>query len=303
MTPRLTGLVAAAVTPLRAEGRLWPEQIDALAELYVESGVSGVFACGTTGECHSLTGSERREVAERWIAAARGRFPVVVHVGHNSLPEAQGLARHAAESGATAVAAMAPFFFKPAGVEELVDYCAAIASAAPKLPFYFYHIPGVTGVSIPAADFLRLGGKRIANLAGAKFTHTNLLDFQECLAADGGRYDILFGHDEILLAGLALGAKGAIGSTYNFAAPVYLRMMEAFEAGDLAAARREQLQAAQMIQVLLRHGGVACCKAILQLMGIDCGPVRPPLRTIAGEQLARLREELRPFDIFARPLR
>jgi N-acetylneuraminate lyase len=287
---------------LDAHGRLCPERIDGLAELYAASGVSGVFACGTTGECHSLTGSERREVAARWVSAAKGRFPVVVHVGHNSLPEARALAGHAEESGAAAIASMAPFFFKPASVAELVDYCAAIAAAAPGLPFYYYHIPGMTGVSIPAAEFLRQAGRRIPSLAGAKFTHTNLLDFQECIAAEGGRYDVLFGHDEILLSGLALGAKGAIGSTYNFAAPVYLRVLEAFEAGDLAAARHDQLQAAQMIQVLLRYGGVPACKAILQHMGIDCGPVRPPLKTIAGEQLARLRDELRPFDIFARPL-
>jgi N-acetylneuraminate lyase len=299
---RLTGLIAAAVTPFSADGRLRSDRIDLLAELYAESGVSGVFACGTTGESHSLTSAERREVAERWLAAAKGRFPVIVHVGHNSLPEAQSLARHASESGAAAIGAMAPFFFKPASVADLVEYCAAIAAAAPELPFYYYHIPGVTGVTFPAADFLRQAAGRIPNLAGAKFTHTNLLDFQDCMAVDGGRYDILFGHDEILLAGLALGAKGAIGSTYNFAAPVYLRMLKAFEAGDLAAARREQLQAALMVQVLLKHGGVAACKAILQLMGIDCGPVRPPLKTIAGPQLAALREELRPFDVFARPL-
>jgi N-acetylneuraminate lyase len=303
MTLKLTGLVAAAVTPLTADGRLRAEQIDLLAELYAESGVSGVFACGTTGECHSLTSSERRETAARWVAAARERFPVIVHVGHNSLPEAQALARHADESGAAAIAAMAPFFFKPPNSEALIEYCAAIASAAPRLPFYYYHIPSMTGVSLPVAEFLKRAGSRIPNLAGAKFTHTDLLDFQECLAVEGGRYDILFGHDEILLAGLALGAKGAIGSTYNFAAPVYLRLLKSFQAGDLAAARHAQLQAAQMVQVLLRHGGVAACKAILQLMGLDCGPVRPPLATIAESQLARLREELLPFDIFARPLK
>jgi N-acetylneuraminate lyase len=139
---RLTGLIAAAVTPMNHDGGLRLEVIDELADLYVESGVAGVFACGTTGECHSLTTVERKHIAERWMTAAAGRMPVVVHVGHNSLPEAQELASHAAECGAAAIAAMAPFFFKPAGVAELVDYCARIASAAPETPFYFYHIPG-----------------------------------------------------------------------------------------------------------------------------------------------------------------
>ncbi|MBW3598840.1 MAG: dihydrodipicolinate synthase family protein [Planctomycetes bacterium] len=302
MPHRLTGLIAAAVTPMDAEGGLRLEIIDALAELYVESGVAGVFACGTTGECHSLATSERKGVAERWMSASQGRFPVVVHVGHNSLPEAQELAAHAAECGAAAVAAMAPFFFKPADVAALADYCARIAAAAPETPFYFYHIPGMTGVSLPVAEFLRQAAPNIPDLAGVKFTSTNLHDYQECLAVAEGRFDLLFGHDEILLAGLALGAKGAIGSTYNFAAPVYRRIMSAFEAGDLETARREQSLAAAMVRVLLDFGGVPACKAIMQLIGIDCGPPRSPLRPLSESEVAALCDALQPFDVFARPL-
>jgi N-acetylneuraminate lyase len=153
------------------------------------------------------------------------------------------------------------------------------------------------------AEFLRQAAGQIPNLAGVKFTSTNLHDYQECRALENGRYDLLFGHDEILLAGLALGAQGAIGSTYNFAAPVFRRVMDAFAAGDLETARREQATAAAMIRVFLDFGGVSACKAIMQLVGIDCGPARPPLRTLSGAEIDRLFEALQPFDIFARPLR
>ena len=235
---KLTGLVAAPYTPLHADGRLNPDAVPAQAELLLKAGVRGAFVCGTTGECHSLSMGERREIAERWVRAAAGRMPVVVHVGHHCLPDAQALAEHAARVGADAVAALAPGYFKPQTVDDLVEFCAELASAAPALPFYFYHIPSMTGVTLSASEFLRRGAERIPNLAGVKFTHNDLMMLQECLAAEGARFDVVYGSDETLLAGLALGVRGAVGSTYNYAAPVYHEVLRAFAAGDLEAARR-----------------------------------------------------------------
>src|SRR5438128_1494434 len=134
---KLTGLVAAPFTPLRPDGGLNPEAVAAYAQLLHEAGVRGVFVGGTTGECHSLTVSERCALTEQWVRAAGDRMPVIVHVGHHSLPDAQALAAHAARTGATAIASLAPSYFKPQTVEDLLDFCAAVAAAAPGLPFYF----------------------------------------------------------------------------------------------------------------------------------------------------------------------
>lgn len=114
-----------------------------------------------------------------------------------------------------------------------MEFCAGIAVAAPKLPLYYNQIPTMTGVSLPCADFLAAARDRIPNLAGVKFTYENLMDYLACVEFPEGRYDACFGRDEILLAGLSLGAAGAIGSTHNYAAPIYLRLMEAFHRGDL----------------------------------------------------------------------
>lgn len=295
----LTGLIAAPHTPFRPDGSVALDVIPPQARLLAHNGVAGAFVCGTTGEGASLTGEERRNVVEAWVAAKPAALSVIVHVGHLSLGEACAFARHAQDTGADAIATIAPSFFKPATVAELVAWCAAVASGAPKLPFYYYHMPGMTGVTIPAADFLSAATNRIPTLAGVKFTHENLMDFGRSTEHSGGKFDLLFGRDEILLAGLAMGARGAVGSTYNFAAPLYLRIIEAFNRGDLVAARRDQARAMEFIVVLDRHGGLAAGKSVMKLIGLDCGPVRLPLRALSDRDEASLRDGLENIGFFA----
>src|SRR5207237_7790705 len=135
-------------------------------------------------------------------------------------------------------------------------------------------------------------------LAGVKFTHENLMDFGRSGEVGGGKYTMLFGRDEILLSGLALGARGAVGSTYNFAAPLYLRIIDAFNRGDLENARRDQSRAMEFINVLDRHGGLAAGKAVMKLIGIDCGPVRLPLRSLSANDEHSLHAQLEQIGFF-----
>lgn len=302
----LSGLIAAPHTPFRPDGAVALDVISQQARLLAHNGVTGAFICGTTGEGASLTSEERRHVAEAWVAAKPAGLSVIVHVGHLSLGEACAFARHAGELGADAIATIAPSFFKPATVTELVAWCAQVAKAAPTLPFYYYHMPGMTGVTFPAADFLTVASNQIPNLAGVKFTHENLMDFGRSIEHSDGKYNLLFGRDEILLPGLSLGARGAVGSTYNFAAPLYLRIIDAFNRGDLAAARRDQSRAMEFIGVLDRHGGLAAGKSVMKLIGLDCGPVRLPLRALTPRDEASLRaglEQIGFFDYASKPLR
>jgi N-acetylneuraminate lyase len=292
MKPRLSGLVAAPFTAMLPDGSLNLDAIQRQADALVANRVSGAFICGTTGEGLSLTNAERRQVAERWVAAAAGRLQVIVHVAHGSVDESRALAAHAQQIGADACATVGPTFFRPASVERLVEYCARVAAGARNLPFYYYHMPVMTGVNLPMPEFLKVASRQIPNLAGIKFTDENLMSYTQCLNFEDGRFNILFGRDEILLAALALGATGAVGSTYNYMAPVYHRVMEAFARGDLETARRHQMLSIQIIAVMARHGGLPAGKAMMSLVGIDCGPVRPPLQNLSREQFATLRQEL-----------
>lgn len=298
MNQVLTGLIAAPHTPFQSDGSIAYDVIPRQARLLAANGVSGAFICGTTGEGSSLTSEERRRVVEAWVTAKPASVSIIVHVGHLSQAEATALARHAQEAGANAIATIAPSFFKPPAVAELVAWCAPIAAAAPRLPFYYYHMPAMTGVTFPAADFLQAAADRIPTLAGVKFTHENLMDFGRAAELQSGRFNLLFGRDEILLAGLALGARGAVGSTYNFAAPLYRRIIAAFDRGDLAAARRDQSRAMDFIDVLSRFGGINAGKTAMKFVGVDCGPMRLPLRSLSDHDEAALRDALERIGFF-----
>ncbi len=295
----LKGLVAAPFTPFHPDGSVNLGIIAELADALVDNGVTGAFVCGTTGEGVSLTVAERQAVAAQWVKVADGRLQVIVHVGHTCQADACTLARHAEQIGAQAIAAMAPYFFHPADPAALAAFCRGIAAAAPHTPFYYYHIPAMTGVQLSVPAFLQAAGD-IPTLAGVKFTSENLMEYSQCRRAENGKYNILFGRDEILLAGLCLGAAGAVGSTYNFAAPVYQRLLKAWAAGDMEVARAEQALAADVVRVFVPYGGVAAQKAIMQMIGLDCGPVRPPLQGLAADQFTRLRAQLEEVGFFAR---
>jgi len=300
MNTHIEGLVAAPYTPMKKGGGLNTGVIEEYAPFLRRNGVAGAFVCGSSGESLSLTVPERMEIAEAWIAAAPADLKVIVHVGHNCLEECRALAAHAAAKGAFAVAAMPPVFFKPASLKSLVDFCAAIASAAPNLPLYYYHIPSLTGVNVPMARFLEAAADRIPSLAGIKYTYEDLMDYEECLRFRDGRYDMLFGRDESLLCSLALGARGGVGSTYNFAAPLYTRMIAAFGACDNETARSLQSRSMEMIRLLLRTGEtpVATFKAVMRMVGVDCGPARPPLRNLTPRQYKELEAGLETIGFF-----
>lgn len=301
MTNKKTkGLIAAPFTPLRANGAVNLDAVAPYARWLHRHGVVGAFICGTTGEGMSLTMDERRQVAERWVATAPAGLRVIVHVGHNALADCQALAAHAQDIGADSIACMSPFFFKPAGVAGVVDWCAAVAAAAPRLPFYFYHMPSMTGVPVKVSEFLRLASQRIPNLAGIKFTFEDLEDFGRCLELENGRFDMLFGRDELLLSALQLGALGAVGSTYNYAAPLYHALIDAHEQGDGAKAADLQALAVRMINVFLECGAhpIAAFKWFMSQVAVECGPVRLPLVNPTAQEIALLETKLETSGVF-----
>jgi len=299
----LTGLVPACYSPFHADGRLHVEVVDRQAELMRESRISSVFVGGTTGEFASLTVAERKTLTDRWIQAGGGAMKVAVHVGHNCQADAIELATHARQAGAAAVALMPPSYFRPASIQDLVEYCIPVAAEADPLPFYFYDIPVMTGVRMPMSAFLYEAKYRIPNLRGLKYSNDNLMELQECVRLDDGAFDVLFGSDECFFAGLCLGIRGAVGSTYNYAAPVYHRIQAAFDQKDFAAARAEQAKSIALIKTLAEFGFFAASKAVMGMLGVDCGPVRPPLRKLTGAEKIALWERLEPLDVFPRTLR
>lgn len=249
----IKGLVAAVHSPFHENGSLNPDAVESQARMMAMNGIRIVFITGSTGESMSLSQAERLDLHHAWAeAASKHGLEVVAHVGSNCIGDSRELANSAAELGFRAMAALSPFYFRPSGIPILVETCHEIASAAGDLPFYYYDIPSMTGVNLSSAEFLAMGAARIANLAGVKFTNPDLALYKECREAGGGRYDIAWGLDEQLINGLELGAVGAVGSTYNFAAPLYHELIASFLEGDLEHARHLQAQSVWLVGRLSR---------------------------------------------------
>jgi N-acetylneuraminate lyase len=295
---KIEGLVAAVFTPFNEDGSLNFELIPSLVDRLVLDGLRGIYVCGSNGEGPNMTTQERMQVTEAFIKAVDGRLLVIVHVGHSSIAEAKILAAHAAESGADAFSSVAAFYFKPTSVLNLVNCMAEIAAAAPAIPFYYYHIPHLTGIGMDMIEFLQHAGPLIANLAGIKYSASSIQEYQSCLNFENGRFDILYGLDELLLSALAVGAKGAIGSTYTFAAPQYLKTIDLFNSGDIVSAQKNHLFMVEVIRVLLKYPPIPGQKAIMKMLGWNLGSSRLPLVTLSNDHYNKFKKDLDALSFF-----
>ncbi len=288
---RIKGLIVAPFTAFTPEGDLDLSKVTLQQKFYRDNGVSGVFACGTTGESSSLTLDEKKALLSEWAKYRRPDFAVIGFVGGTSVREAQDLARFAASCGLDAVAMTAPYYQKAANVRDLALTLAEVASAVPEMPFYYYHIPVLTHVCFPMIELLREVDRCIPNFAGIKYTFEDLMDFQLCLEFKDRKYNMMYGRDEMLLPALSLGAEAFIGSTYGYSAPVYLAAWDAFRKGEMEEAARLQLEANRLITFLGKYGSGAG-KAFMKAAGLDLGPCRRPLRTLTDGEYASMVAEL-----------
>lgn len=287
---RLRGLIAAPYTPFTGDFGIHWAAIPRYAQFLQENQLTAAFIGGTTGEGHSLAFDERIQLTEQWIQAGATGLPIIVHVGSAVLSEATKLAAHAERGGAAAIACMAPGYFKPEPLQALVDWCQAVAAAAPRTPFYYYHMPSMNGVNYPMAEFVPRATAAIPTFAGLKYSYEDLADFAACVRWSAGRVDIVMGRDELLLAGLDAGATAAVGSTYNYAAPLYRSLIDARARGDRPEAERQQRTAEAMIRACSGLGvsHLAASKTLMGRFGVECGPARPPLCNPSPAQIAPL---------------
>ena len=209
---RINGLVAATFTPFSKDGSVNTKEAENQAQWLNATGVKWIFLSGTTGESLKLSMEERLAQAELWLKLAPTYgIRVIVHTGAESIPVAKALTRHAVANGADAIGAMPPVFFKPVNTQALAATMASIAAEAPKLPFYYYHIPSMTGVAFPdgmlglAQEMEKLG---VSNFAGVKYTglytYPGMMDAVKLLNYKQGKFEVLCGRDELMIEALML---------------------------------------------------------------------------------------------------
>lgn len=285
---RLRGLIPATFTPLDQDGELNLKIIPDYVEHLAANGIEYIFVNGTTGEGPSLTVEERKTLVEVWVQASKGALKgVMVHVGGGNAKESCDLAKHAQACGAVGTSAASSTYFKPTSVKSLVEYCKMIADGAPSLPFYYYHIPGITGVDLPLDDFYSLAINEIPNFRGIKFSSTDLIVLGSCLKIRNQHphHELFWGVDEANSVALDHGLEACIGSTYNMLAPVNHLMMSLQRRGEREAMFDWLFFVQDLIKAykkLARDSSfLGVMKATTSLVtGIELGPVRLPLTSV-----------------------
>ncbi|GGK33968.1 N-acetylneuraminate lyase [Yeosuana aromativorans] len=295
----IKNLIAATYAPLKEDGSLNLGIIKEYGFFLKSNKVAGAFVNGSTGDFASLTPDERKLIIDAWAADKPSNFALINHVGDISLKTAKDLASHCADK-VDAIATLSPFYFKPRSLQQLVDYCTEVAMCAPNLPFYYYHIPVLTGAHYSMEDFLELAENQIPNLAGIKFTNNDVLGFKHSKNFNNNKYNILYGVDEMFLSSLPYEATGWVGSTYNHLAPLYYKIKYAFENGNISLAAQLMDKSVQFIELLDGRGGFnGAGKSFMKILGIDCGPSRFPHKTFSNEELVEIKGALKKLGIMS----
>ena len=295
-------ILPAVFTPMFDDSSINYAQINALYQRCVESGHSGIFLNGTTGECMSLSTAERKKLVEAWIACREENngsdFKIFVHVGSSNLYEASEMAEHAQQEGVDGIAMVPTFYFRPKTMTELVEQCKYVASAAPQVPFYYYNIPSLTGVNFPLVTFVEEAAREIPTFAGLKNSFNDLVDYQTGLHTAKGDYTLYWGTDEVFMMVYAAGNRHYVGSTYNYMSDIYTRMLDAFHAGNFEKLTTLESEATRNYKILNDYNSLIAGKEVMRHIGVDCGPVRRPLKNLKASESAALLDRLQKTSFF-----
>lgn len=281
----LRGILPAAVTPFDTDGSFAPRAFERLLERLYAAGVDGVYVCGTTGEGMLQPPAQRRGVAEAAVRCTPAGRQVVVHVGAATPAEAIDLARHAARAGAHAVSSVPPLAgnFSFADVREYYRTLAASSD----LPVVVYYFPELCPALQRTEDLQELCA--LPNVIGIKFTDFDL--FKMASACRPGQ-SVFNGRDEVLVAGLLMGADGGIGTFYNLVPELFVKLHRLADSGRWDDARAVQREINRLIAAVLRFPLFPALKQILAWSGIDCGACLPPRRPLTEAEREALRAAL-----------
>lgn len=282
------GINPALVTPFTDDGKSVDEtRLRALVNHCVESGVHGVVPCGTTGEFTNLTIEERKQVIRIVIEEVNGRVPVIAGTGATGTQEALEMTKYAKDVGATAALIVTPFYMKPAD-RGLYEHFYTIANEV-DIPIILYNIPQCTGLELPWQIVEDLA--QIPNIVAIKDSSGQLKYVLAVLEKVRDKINVLCGHDEVVVAGLAAGCSGAILASANVIPDVWVQMYNHVKNGELQKARELQYKVQKIARIIAGSGAVGT-KEALNMMKIKVGPVRKPL-SVGGELTYEAREELR----------
>lgn len=267
------------ITPFNDDETVNYDALKKLVRRVLDDGADGIYASGSSAECFLLNTEEREKTLETVIEAADGAY-VMAHIGEISGKNAVKLAKHALQAGADSIASVPPFYFT-FSTQGLYDYYSELAEIG--LPLFLYSIPSKTR-TLTVDEYVKLAS--IKGVAGMKFTDFNYFTMQQVIAKTG--LEVYSGADECFLAALSMGAKGAIGTTFNIMLDKYKTIFDRYQKGDMQGALAKQTEANAVTAVLLENLLPATKYLIKSKYDIDCGGSRTPFTPLTPEHKLKL---------------
>lgn len=282
----MKGIFTAPITPFDNKNQINENAIKLLFEKNISEDVNGFFVGGSSGECFLLSFEERIHLFQMAMKY-KGKKKIIAHIGAISTDEAIKYGLEAKKLGFDAIAATPPFYYKFSHTS-VSEYFYDIAKAT-DMPVIIYNFPGNTGYEFD------LNNKDIKSMLqskavmGVKHTNLNLYQMERMKSLN---CDLLIynGFDEVLISGLAIGADGAIGSTFNVMYPHYKKLYEAFSDFNLSEARLLQVRANNIMEAFCKVGLIPSIKHILSTQNIDAGIARKPFAYLTESEKSYIEE-------------
>jgi 4-hydroxy-tetrahydrodipicolinate synthase len=289
----INGIIVPMVTPFKGKNA---SEIDlaALAKLtnyLIQGGIHALMPLGTSGEFALQDRAERREVISTVVKAAHHRVPVIAGVSSPGTRDAINLAKDANIAGADAIIATGPYYFKTSD-EGLFDHYEALETES-EVPLMIYNIPSWVGYCIPPEVVKRLARAHPGRVLGVKFTTDDLSEFLGYLRLLQNDMSIMIGADALILPALVLGAAGAVVGSANVVPELTSQIFESYMRGDLDEAKSLQRKLDPFAQAMNLGTFPAGLKAAMKQIGLDCGPVRPPLLDLDGTDVKTVENSIR----------
>ncbi|NLC69480.1 MAG: N-acetylneuraminate lyase [Clostridiaceae bacterium] len=292
MNSKFRGIFPALLTPFTGEDQINKQALGQLVKMNIDKGVDGFYVGGSTAEAFLMSLDERKEILEIVLEECSNQVTIIAHVGFISTNNAIELAKHAQALGADAISSIPPFYYN-FSFDEIKRYYFDLLNAV-DLPLIIYNFPSFSGVTFDSANIgAFLDNKRIIGIKHTSSDFFSLERFKQY------RNDIIVytGYDEMFLSGLAAGADGGIGSTYNFMAEKFIEIKQLFDNNRVDEAKIIQNKVNNIIEVLVKVGVFQGEKAILEMMGIPMGNCRKTFKTLTPEEVTLLKETLISNDI------
>lgn len=293
----ISGIIPAIVTPFTKGGEhVDYEKAYALASWLADSGIQGIFACGTTGEGLLQSLDERKRLVEGLVSAVGSRIKVVAQTGCLDTTRTIDLTRHARDVGASAAAIVAPSFYAYDDAS-LTRHYTLVAKAVPDLPILLYNIPQCTGNPL-SDDFVLRMASQIKSVVGIKDSSGDLA--QVCRLIDNAPtgFGVINGADELSFQAYLSGAKGTVSSTANVIPELFLSIFKNVKKGNLIKARADQKKLGQACQLFQYGKMIAFYKEGLRLRGVDAGYVRPPQRELTTNEREQFTKAIEKAELF-----